>query len=243
MSEKYKVRDQERLYFITFAVEGWIDVFTRQQYKDIVIDSLRFCQKEKGLIIYGWCLMTNHIHLIVGRTVEHRIEEIVRDLKNLLLCRSVAPFESNMQESRRIWMLRLFKSAGLDSKKHINYKFWQNEYHPVELNTKEMMDQKLEYIHDNPVKEGIVERPEDYIYSSARDYTGRKGLLNIVLWIGPKISSTNDCTGTKFQFASSHFMSLLRITEVTSSPVWANKGRVIMQSMNKSIVCVFICFD
>jgi putative transposase len=55
MSEKYKIRDQERPYFITFATESWVDVFTRQQYKDIVIDSLRFCQKEKGLIIYAWC--------------------------------------------------------------------------------------------------------------------------------------------------------------------------------------------
>jgi putative transposase len=84
-----------------------------------------------------------------------------------------------MLESRRIWMLRLFKSAALDSKKHIMYKFWQNEYHPVELSNNEMMDQKLDYLHDNPVKEGIVERPEDYVYSSARDYTGRKGLLEI----------------------------------------------------------------
>lgn len=179
MSEKYKVRDQERPYFITFAVEGWIDVFTRQQYKDIVIDSLRFCQQEKGLIIYGWCLMTNHIHLIVGRNGENRIEEIVRDFKKFTSVHVCRAIENNMLESRRIWMLRLFKSAGLDSKKHINYKFWQNEYHPVELNTNEIIDQKLEYIHDNPVKEGIVDKPEDYIYSSARDYAGQKGLLSI----------------------------------------------------------------
>src|SRR5687768_16481443 len=93
MSEKYKVRDQERPYFITFSVEEWIDVFTRQQYKDIVLDSLRFCQKEKGLIIYGWCLMTNHIHLIVGRKGKYKIEEIIRDLKNILLYMYVVPLK------------------------------------------------------------------------------------------------------------------------------------------------------
>ena len=61
MSEKYKVRDQDRPYFITFAVEGWVDVFTRQSYKEIILESVRYCQKEKGLILYAWCLMTNHM--------------------------------------------------------------------------------------------------------------------------------------------------------------------------------------
>jgi putative transposase len=59
MSEKYKVRDQDRPYFITFAVTEWVDVFTRQQYKDIVLDSIRYCQREKDLMVYAWCLMTN----------------------------------------------------------------------------------------------------------------------------------------------------------------------------------------
>ena len=69
--------------------------------------------------------------------------------------------------------------CGCSSKKHMKYKFWQNEYHPVELYSNELIDQKLEYIHNNPVKEGIVEAPEDYLYSSARDYSGMKGLLEI----------------------------------------------------------------
>jgi putative transposase len=87
--------------------------------------------------------MTNHIHLIVGRNSEFNIEDIVRDFKKFTsvhICRAI---ENNMLESRRFWMLRLFKAAALESKKHINYKFWQNEYHPVELSTNEMMDQKL----------------------------------------------------------------------------------------------------
>lgn len=179
MSEKYKVHDQDRPYFITFAVEGWVDVFTRQKYKDIILESLRFCQKEKGLIIYGWCLMTNHIHLIVGRRGEQKIEAIIRDFKkytSVHICRSI---EANAVESRKFWMLNIFKSAGLDSKKHVKYKFWQNEYHPVELYNNSMIDQKLAYVHDNPVKEGIVEKPEDYLYSSARNYAGMKGLLEI----------------------------------------------------------------
>ena len=183
MSEKYKVRDQDRPYFITFAVEGWVDVFTRQSYKEIILESVRYCQKEKGLILYAWCLMTNHIHMIVGRNGESKIEEIIRDLKkytSVHVCRAI---ESNPIESRKEWMLNIFGSSAMKSEKHTKYKFWQNEYHPVELFYNEMMDQKLDYIHENPVREGIVEGPEEYLYSSARDYAGRKGLLEIVFMV------------------------------------------------------------
>ena len=183
MSEKYKVRDQDRPYFITFAVECWIDVFTRQSSKEIILESIRYCQKEKGLILYAWCLMTNHVHMIVGRNGESKIEEIVRDLKkytSVHVCRAI---ESNPTESRREWMLNIFGSLGQESEKHTKYKFWQNEYHPVELFYNEMMNQKLDYIHENPVREGIVESAEEYLYSSARDYSGRKGLLDIVFGI------------------------------------------------------------
>lgn len=103
----------------------------------------------------------------------------MRDFKkftSVQICRSI---EGNMLESRKSWMLNVFKSAASDSAKHEKYKFWQNEYHPIELNDNTMMDQKLEYVHDNPVKEGIVVKPEDYMYSSARDYAGIKGLLDI----------------------------------------------------------------
>lgn len=129
MREKYKVRDPDRPYFITFAVEGWVDVFTRQSYKEIILDSIRYCQKEKGLLLYSWCLMTNHIHMIVGRSGENKIEDIVRDFKkytSVHVCRAI---ENNQTESRREWMLNLFSSGALESKKHEKYKFWQSEYH------------------------------------------------------------------------------------------------------------------
>ena len=179
MSGKYKIRDQSRLCFVTFAVIEWIDVFTRQEYRDLLLDSLRYCQKEKGLEIYAWCIMSNHIHLIVGKEKEAKIEEIVRDFKKFTSVKICRAIESNPTESRREWMLELFARAAGESKKHAKYKFWQNEYHPIELCTNEMMDQRLEYTHNNPVKSGIVERAEDYLYSSARDYYGTKGLLDI----------------------------------------------------------------
>ena len=80
MSEKYKIRDQDRYYFVTFAVIEWADVFTRNIYRDVLIDSLRFCQVEKGLIVFAWCIMSNHIHLIIGRKGDHAIENIIADV-------------------------------------------------------------------------------------------------------------------------------------------------------------------
>lgn len=179
MSEKYKIRDQEKVYFITFAVVQWVDVFTRNLYKGILLENLEHCQREKGLEIYAWCIMANHLHLAIGSDGRNKIEDIVRDYKkftSVVLTKAIA---SNEKESRKEWMLAIFKEAGSRSKKHQQYMFWQNEYHPVELSDNDMMERCLNYIHNNPVEAGIVERPEDYIYSSARDYAGAKGLLDI----------------------------------------------------------------
>lgn len=181
MSEKYKIRDQDRLYFITISVEQWIDVFIWIDYKDLIVDSLRYCQKEKGLQIYAWCLMTSHLHLIVAKGGSEDLEDIIRDFKkytSVHICRSI---ENNGQESRREWMLWMFSRLALKSKKHKKYSFWQDGYHPIELTDNFLIDQKLEYIHQNPVKEGIVYRPEDYVYSSAAAYAGMESILNVLI--------------------------------------------------------------
>jgi len=81
MSERYKICDQDRQYFISFAVEAWVDVFTRPVYKNIIVESIKYCQTNKGLIVYGRCLMTNHLHMIIGRNGKDKMEDIVRDFK------------------------------------------------------------------------------------------------------------------------------------------------------------------
>lgn len=81
MSRKYKFHNPEGIYFITFATVQWIDVFARAIYKDILVDSLEFCQKEKGLILYAWCIMTNHVHLIAKSKDENLLQDILRDYK------------------------------------------------------------------------------------------------------------------------------------------------------------------
>ena len=81
MSRKYKFHDNDKLYFISFATVYWIDVFIREEYEEVILESWKYCQEKKGLEIYGWCIMTSHIHMIIG-TKKNKLEDIVRDMKS-----------------------------------------------------------------------------------------------------------------------------------------------------------------
>lgn len=175
----YKIRNKEGIHFITFAVVNWVDVFTRKDYRDIVIDSIKYCQAKKGLILYCWCLMSNHIHLIISAK-EHNTSDILRDLKKFTSKQIIQAIKEHPQESRREWMLQIFETAGEQNSSNKTYQFWQQDNQPKEIFSQDFANQKLAYIHNNPVTAGIVNKPEDYIYSSARDYyRTRKGLLDI----------------------------------------------------------------
>lgn len=180
MSEKYKMSNPDGIYFITFATVEWVDVFTRKSYKDVLIESLKYCQQEKGLVIYSWVIMSNHLHMIVSSNAGN-LSGIIRDFKKYTSNYLTNILLKSKVESRRVWMLEIFKSAGESNSHNKNYQFWQQENHPKELLRYEhsFSEQKLDYIHKNPIVEGIVERAEDYLYSSARDYCGIKGLLEI----------------------------------------------------------------
>ncbi len=178
MSSKYKFSDQDKLYFISFAVINWIDVFIRKEYKDILIDSFKHCIEKKGLEVYGWCIMTSHVHMLIG-TNQDKMEHIIRDLKRHTSEKLRSAITNNYAESRKEWMLAMMIKAGMANSNNINFQFWKQDNHPVEMRTLEMAHQKLDYIHYNPVEAGFVERPEEYLYSSARDYCGGKGLIEI----------------------------------------------------------------
>jgi REP element-mobilizing transposase RayT len=180
MSRKYKFLDQSKIYFVSFAVINWIDLFIRNQYKNIVLDSLSFCQQNKGLELFAWCIMTSHLHLIMG-TRKQNMEDILRDFKSYTSRQLRLAILENPQESRREWMLRMMYDAGISNSNNRGFQLWQQHNHPIELSTNEMMDVRLHYTHYNPVEAGFVSRPADYLYSSARDYAGEPGLLKIVL--------------------------------------------------------------
>jgi putative transposase len=177
----YKIRNQAAIHFITFATVEWIDVFTRKQYRDIVLDSIRFCQVEKGLLLHCWCIMSNHLHLIVSAKNEN-LSDVLRDFKKFTSKQIIGAIEANKQESRREWMLRIFKEEGEKNSRNTNYQFWRQDNQPQELYSAAFIFQKINYIHNNPVEAGIVEKPEHYLYSSAKDYvlTKKCGLLDVV---------------------------------------------------------------
>lgn len=180
MSRKYKFRDNDKLYFVSFSVVYWIDVFTRNEYKDVLIESLKFCSEKKGLEVYAYCIMTNHVHLIVGSHQE-KLENIMRDYKSFTSSQLRKLIKDNPQESRKEWMLWMMEKAGKRNGNNKDFQFWQQHNHPIELNNKFLLEQKLQYVHNNPVEAGFVDVPENYLYSSARDYAGEKGLMDVIL--------------------------------------------------------------
>lgn len=125
MSYAYIIRDQFAIHFVTFTVNQWVDVFTRNDYKNIIIDSLQFCQNEKGLEVYSWVIMTNHIHLII-RSEHGNLSDIIRDFKKYTANQIIKAIESNPLEGRKRWLLWLLKKNDLIS-------FWRPGYHGEEI--------------------------------------------------------------------------------------------------------------
>ena len=158
---------------------GWIDVFSREEYKEIIVDSLQYSINNKGLIVHAWIIMTNHVHLIISSDTA-KLEHLVRDIKKFTSKQIVKAIQENEKESRRDWMLNIFSFTGKQNNNNKDFQFWKQDYHPIELNSNEKMRQRLDYLHDNPVRSGLVWEPCQYKYSSAIDYySNQRGLLNI----------------------------------------------------------------
>jgi len=181
MSTKYKFRDNDKLYFVSFATVYWIDVFSRKLYRDVFLDSLRFCQQNKGLELYAYCVMSNHVYLIIG-SEKVPLSSLMRDLKKYTSYAILKAIAENPEESRKEWMLWMFERAGKKKPNNTKYQFWQQDNHPIELSNQKITAQKLDYLHNNPVEAGIVLSPEEYLYSSAKNYFGlNEYLLEVIL--------------------------------------------------------------
>ena len=156
----------DELYFVTLTVVDWIDIFTRRIYSDLIIENLTYCQQNKNLNIYAYVIMTNHIH-VVANVEEGSLSDVLRDFKTYTSKELVKLISDNPSESRRDWMLNAFEKAGRYNPLNIHHQLWQNGNYPVLLYTPEVIDQKIDYIHENPVKAGFVGSAHEYWYSSA----------------------------------------------------------------------------
>ena len=180
MSRKYKFKDNDKLYFISYSVVNWIDVFIRNEYKHELIKSWEYCRQKKGLEIYAFCIMTSHIHMIIG-SHQDKLEGIVRDMKSYTSTQLRKAIQEHPSESRREWVLWMMERAGKKNGNNNDWQFWQQHNKPIELFNSEMARQKLNYIHYNPVEAGFVDKEEDWIFSSARNYYGLKGIIEVEL--------------------------------------------------------------
>ncbi|SHK64259.1 REP element-mobilizing transposase RayT [Desulfatibacillum alkenivorans DSM 16219] len=168
---RYKFRQRNAPYFVTCTVLNWLPVFTRPEPVGIVIDSLDFLIKD-GMKVYAYVILENHMHLIaqsddigrdMGRFKAHTAKQLIALLKDF-------------KAKTILDQLRFYKEA---HKQDRTYQFWQEGVHPELIHNLNMMRDKVEYIHQNPVKRGYVDEPEHWRYSSARDYMGRQGMIEI----------------------------------------------------------------
>lgn len=181
MSRNYKFHNLEGAYFVSFAVVNWLDVFTRKEYIEIILDSLRYCQKEKGMEIYAWCIMTNHIHLVFKSINGQKPGLLLGDFKKFTSKAIVNAIIDNPNEQNRTHFLESFIKAGKKSSNVKTYQFWQHHNQPIEIWSNKIISQKIRYVHNNPVAAGYVNKPEEYLYSSARDYCDEVGLISDVV--------------------------------------------------------------
>ncbi len=179
MSTGYKIQEQDKLHFMTFQIVKWIDIFTRKIHRDTIIDSLAFCQTNKSLEIYAYVITHNHIHLL-ARSGKNDLSNTIKEFKSFT-AREILRNINTETESRRDWMLNLFEFSAKQHKRNEEHQIWTHENHAEIVYSNSFMDSKINYIHNNPVRAGIVDKPEDYLYSSARNYAGLDGVLDVII--------------------------------------------------------------
>ena len=176
---RYKIDKQDGAYFMSFTTVGWVDLFIRDSYKQFISDSLNYCANEQGLEIYSYVIMPSHLHLIAGAD-KNNLSTVVGNFKKFT-SRELVKMIRDTNESRKEWLLPIFKEAGENNRRNKNYQVWQQNNHPEEVYSPKFTLSKIKYIHNNPVEEGFVARLEDYFYSSAVDYAGGKGPVMVSL--------------------------------------------------------------
>ncbi len=169
---RYKIHESMHPYFVTCTILHWLPLFTRKESVQIVIDCLKFLQKKDNLKLYAYVILENHLHLVVqSDDIEKSIKAFkqytAKELLGLLKKENVKTI---------LDQLKFYKKA---HHKATEYQVWEEGYQPKLIQTDAMMVSKINYIHQNPVKRGYVDKTVHWRYSSARDYEGMKGLLEI----------------------------------------------------------------
>jgi REP element-mobilizing transposase RayT len=173
---RYYQADEQTPHFLTATINGWLPVFSNPDIVGIVINSLRFLQQNARLEIFAYVILENHLHMIA------RSPDISREIKRFksYTAKEILTFLQERQLRTLSTQLELFKRP---YKTKSDYQLWEEGSHLQVIVSEAVMRQKVEYIHYNPVRRGYVEEPTHWRYSSAKDYEGGKGILDITtLW-------------------------------------------------------------
>lgn len=172
--------EKQACYVMTFNTVDWVDVFIRPVYKQIIVHSLNHFIDHKGLTIYAWCLMTNHLHLLAQAKDGAVIAEIEKEFKSFTAKKILEAIDTE-PDTRKKWMMDRFENFSNLLGFLKKFQVWQTCSSPafIDLSKKDILVEYVEHIHANPVRDRIVDTDADYLYSSARDYSGMKGLVQI----------------------------------------------------------------
>lgn len=175
MRSRYRVAEPNRAHFVTATIVEWLPVFTSAACCDIIVTSLEYCRRQKALRIYAWVILDNHFHAILAAP---ELSAVLRDLKSFTAMKILQQLEAE----RREWLLNQLRYYRAGHKAN-EFQVWQEGSHPQVIRGDEMMLQKLEYLHNNPVKRGWVALPEHWRYSSAHAWLpGAQALLRCDAW-------------------------------------------------------------
>jgi REP element-mobilizing transposase RayT len=169
---RYRFVNSRHPHFITATINHWLPVFTCPETMNIVLDSWKYLQENSAFEIFGYVILENHLHLVA------RSENIEHDIKRFksYTAKEIVTYLKTERSSGFLWMLEFFKRV---YKTESTYQVWEEGSHPQGVTSEEVLLQKLEYIHLNPVKRGYVDKPEHWRYSSARNYLGHEGLMTV----------------------------------------------------------------
>jgi REP element-mobilizing transposase RayT len=171
---RYSIRETQAPHFLTCTITNWIPLFTRPQTVDIILNALQYRQQHNGWKVYGYVILENHLHLVV------QADDLLAELPlfKSYTARQLIDYLKECHAERVLKQMAFFRKA---HKLDREYQCWEEGSHPQLIQNTEMLRQKLDYIHFNPVKRGYVDKPEHWRYSSARNYEGLEGLMPVFM--------------------------------------------------------------
>ncbi len=165
--------NDDSLYFLTLSVIKKIPVFTNLSYMNIILDNFTFYQENQHLRIICYVIMDNHIHMIASHP--HNLSKVIKNFKSFTAKKLI----ERLYKDNRDWILQLMSEHKPDYKQESSFQFWEEGNHPKQIQELKMLNQKIEYIHYNPVKRGLVVNEKDWIYSSASNFLGLDSVFQV----------------------------------------------------------------